>query len=146
MTKNLEGCQILLPNRPLISFRVRTQVQLLALIAGFSLAATQTGATEENETVVAARMELTSFTRLFPTMIRTMQKFLYFQPRLPSRKSSWIHSRPSAGIPGISPQIRTGWRTRYATFTRLDTWSFIGGSRVWTSIRSRISQVGLGQA
>jgi uncharacterized protein YecT (DUF1311 family) len=53
MTKKL-GCQILLPNRPLISFRVRPQVQLLALIAGFSLAATQTRAAEENEMIVAS--------------------------------------------------------------------------------------------
>ena len=51
---NLLSCQILLPNRPLISFRVRTSVQLLALIAGFSLAATQTRAAEENETVVTS--------------------------------------------------------------------------------------------
>ena len=53
MTRNL-GCQIPLLNQPLISFRARTQVPLLALIAGFSLAATQTGAAEENETVVAS--------------------------------------------------------------------------------------------
>jgi uncharacterized protein YecT (DUF1311 family) len=51
---NLLSCQILLLNRPLISFRVRTSVQLLALIAGFSLAATQTRAAEENETVVTS--------------------------------------------------------------------------------------------
>ena len=50
---SLLSCRILLPNRPLISFRVRTLVQLLALIAG-CVAATQTGATEENETVVAS--------------------------------------------------------------------------------------------
>jgi uncharacterized protein YecT (DUF1311 family) len=53
MTRNL-GCQILLLNQPLISFRARTQVPLLVLIAGFSLAAMQTRATEENETVVAS--------------------------------------------------------------------------------------------
>jgi uncharacterized protein YecT (DUF1311 family) len=53
MTKN-RGCPILLPNQPWVSFRTRAQVRLLALIAGFSLAAAQTRATDENETVVAS--------------------------------------------------------------------------------------------
>jgi uncharacterized protein YecT (DUF1311 family) len=53
MTKNL-GREILLPNGPLIFLSLRASVQLLALIAGFFLAATQTRATEENETVVAS--------------------------------------------------------------------------------------------
>jgi hypothetical protein len=53
MTKNL-GYETLLSNRRLVSFRVRNQVQFLALIACFSLAATQSRASEENETVVAS--------------------------------------------------------------------------------------------
>jgi uncharacterized protein YecT (DUF1311 family) len=53
MTKNL-GYETLSSNRRLVSFRARNQVQLLALIAGFSLTATQSRATDENETVVAS--------------------------------------------------------------------------------------------
>ena len=51
---SLLSCQIWFRYRPLISFRLRTPFQLLAVIAGFSLVATQTEATEENETVVAS--------------------------------------------------------------------------------------------
>ena len=53
MTKNI-GRRIGLRNRPLVSFRVRNQVQLLALIAFLSLSATQSKATDENETVLAS--------------------------------------------------------------------------------------------
>jgi uncharacterized protein YecT (DUF1311 family) len=93
MMKNIGG-QILLPNRPLPSFRVRNP--LLALIAFCSLSATQSKATEENETVLASPDGTYEVQQIVPDNDSDDVKFFVVSTTTPKEKQL-LDTQPGIG-------------------------------------------------